>query len=110
MVRTSPGLNHHAASRLLKIAENVRKDAGLLRKTLELSQTRKMPPVVVILDSESNWLRAFNPKFLVEGGVIGTQHREFLWPAETPDGIWHDLPHWHELKGAHLYARHGAKL
>ncbi len=79
-----------------------------LFEILELSQTRKMPPVPVILVGESYWRRAFDPEFLVEEGVIDPEDRDLFWFAETAEEIWQDILYWHELKGEPLYPRREA--
>ncbi len=79
-----------------------------LFEILELSQTRKMAPVPVILVGESYWRRAFDPEFLVEEGVIEPEDRDLFWFAETAEQIWQDILHWQELKGEPLYPPPGA--
>jgi uncharacterized protein (TIGR00730 family) len=75
-----------------------------LFEILELSQTRKMPPVPVILVGETYWRRAFDPDFLFEEGVIDSEDRELFWFAETAEEVWHGILRWYELKGEPLYA------
>ena len=70
-----------------------------LFEILELSQTRKMPPVPVILVGESYWRRAFDPEFLVEEGMIEPEDRELFGFAESAEEIWHDILSWYEKKG-----------
>jgi uncharacterized protein (TIGR00730 family) len=69
---------------------------------LELSQTRKMPPVPVVLVGESYWRRVFDPDFLLEEGVIEPEDRELFWFSETADDIWRDILKWHDMKGEPL--------
>ncbi|MBN9491636.1 MAG: LOG family protein [Alphaproteobacteria bacterium] len=73
-----------------------------LFEILGLSQTRKMPPVPVILVGESYWRRAFNPEFLVDEGVIDPEDRELFWFSESAEAIWRDILRWYELKGEPL--------
>jgi uncharacterized protein (TIGR00730 family) len=73
-----------------------------LFEILELSQTRKMPPVPVILVGESYWRRAFDPQFLVDEGVIEPEDRELFWFSESAEAIWRDILRWYELKGEPL--------
>jgi len=75
-----------------------------LFEVLELSQTRKMPPVPVILVGEAYWRRAFDPDFLFEEGVIDSEDRELFWFAETAEEIWQGILRWHERKGEPLCA------
>jgi len=67
-----------------------------LFEVLTLSQTRKMPPVPVILVGEAFWRRAFDPDFLVEEGVIDPEDRELFWFRETAQDIWDDILKWYE--------------
>jgi uncharacterized protein (TIGR00730 family) len=75
-----------------------------LFEILELSQTRKIPPVPVILVGEAYWRRAFNPEFLFEEGVIDPEDSELFWFAETAEEVWHGILQWYELKGEPLHA------
>ena len=74
-----------------------------LFEILELSQTRKMPPVPVILVGEAYWRRVFDPDFLFEEGVIDSEDRELFWFAETAEEVWQGILRWYELKGEPLY-------
>jgi len=74
-----------------------------LLEVLELSQTRKMRPVPVILVGEAYWRRAFDPEFLFEEGVIDSEDRELFWFAETAEEVWRGILRWYELKGEPLY-------
>ena len=81
-----------------------------LFEILELSQTRKMPPVPVILVGEAYWRRVFDPDFLFEEGVIDSEDRELFWFAETAEEVWQGILRWYELKGEPLYgAAHRAR-
>ena len=73
-----------------------------LFEILELSQTRKSPPVPVILVGESYWRRAFDADFLVEEGAIEPGDRKLFWFAETAEQVWRDILHWYEAKGEPL--------
>ena len=73
-----------------------------LFEILALSQTRKMPPVPIILVGEDYWRRAFNPEFFVEQGVVDPEDRELFWFAETPQQIWQGILRWYEKKGQPL--------
>lgn len=75
---------------------------------LELSQTRKILPVPVILVGESYWRKAFDPDFLVEEGVIDPEDRELFWFAESADEVWQGILAWYELKGKPLCASGGS--
>ncbi|MBS0524090.1 MAG: LOG family protein [Proteobacteria bacterium] len=73
-----------------------------LFEILELSQTRKMQPVPVVLVGESYWRRAFDPDFLLEQGMIDPEDRELFWFAESAEAAWRGILAWHERKGAPL--------
>ena len=73
-----------------------------LFEILELSQTRKMPPVPVILVGEDYWRRAFDADFLVEEGVIDPEDRELFWFAESAESIWSGILRWHDIQGTPL--------
>jgi uncharacterized protein (TIGR00730 family) len=73
-----------------------------LFEILTLAQTRKLPPVPVILVGESFWRRVFDPDFLVAEGTIDPEDRDLFWYAESADEIWRDILTWYELKGEPL--------
>lgn len=78
-----------------------------LFEVLTLVQTRKMPPLPIILVGESYWRRVFDPEFLVAEGVVDPEDRDLFWFAETAEDIWNDILHWHELTGGPLGSRNG---
>jgi uncharacterized protein (TIGR00730 family) len=69
---------------------------------LTLAQTRKLPPVPVILVGEEYWRGVFNPDFLVEEGTIDPEDRDLFRYAETAEQIWREILRWYELKGEPL--------
>ncbi len=73
-----------------------------LFEILELSQTRKTPPVPVVLVGEEYWRRVFDPQFLVDEGVIEPEDRELFWFADKASHIWTSILQWHELNGVPL--------
>ena len=77
------------------------------RQILELSQTRKMPQMLVILVDESCSRGASNPESLVEEGVIDLKDHALFWLAETAEPIWRDILHWYELNAESLCLAHG---
>jgi hypothetical protein len=79
-----------------------------LFEILALSQTRKMPPVPVVLVGESYWKKVFNADFLVEEGVIDPEDRELLWYANSAEETWQTILQWYEMKGEPLL-KGGAK-
>jgi uncharacterized protein (TIGR00730 family) len=78
-----------------------------LFEILELSQTRKMPPVPVILVGEAYWRKAFDPDFLVDEGVIDPEDRELFWFAESAEEVWRGILTWYEMKGEPLCVNAG---
>lgn len=70
-----------------------------LFETLTLIQTRKIPPVPVILVGRAFWKGAFDPDFLVEEGVIDPEDRDLFWFAETAEEIWEDIRRWYQHAG-----------
>ena len=73
-----------------------------LFETLTLIQTRKIPPVPVVLVGEDYWKRAFDRDFLVDEGVIDPEDRELFWYAETAQEIWDDIHRWYDKAGLTL--------
>jgi len=73
-----------------------------LFEILTLAQTRKLPPVPVILVGEEYWRGVFNVDFLVEEGTIAPEDRDLFWYAETAEQIWRDILTWYEMKGQPL--------
>jgi len=76
-----------------------------LFETLTLVQTRKIPPLPVVLVGEEYWRQAVNFDFLVDEGVIDPEDRELFWFAETADDIWQGILHWHQSAGRSLLKR-----
>ena len=73
-----------------------------LFEILALSQTRKMPPVPVVLVGEAFWRRAFDPKFLLEQGMIDPEDLGLFMFAESADAIWRSILDWHARRGEPL--------
>jgi uncharacterized protein (TIGR00730 family) len=73
-----------------------------LFEVLALTQTRKTPPVPVVLIGESYWRQVFNPDFLFQEGVIDAEDLELFWFAETASDAWRSILGWHERKGEPL--------
>src|SRR5215217_824727 len=73
-----------------------------LFEILTLAQTRKLPPVPVILVGEEYWRGVFNADFLVEEGTIAPEDRDLFWYAETAEQIWRDILTWYDMKGEPL--------
>lgn len=71
-------------------------------ETLTLAQTRKIPPLPIVLVGEAFWRRAFDVDFLVAEGVIEPEDRELFWYAETATQIWDGILAWCEKAGAPL--------
>jgi uncharacterized protein (TIGR00730 family) len=73
-----------------------------LFETLALVQTRKMPPVPIVLVGEAYWRQALNIDFLLEEGVIDVEDRDLFWYAESANQIWDSILRWHEANGTPL--------
>lgn len=73
-----------------------------LFEILELTQTRKMPQVPVILVGEAHWRRVFDPQFLVDEGMIDPADRRLFWFVETAEQIWTDILGWYAERGQPL--------
>lgn len=65
-----------------------------LFETLTLAQTRKIPPLPIVLVGEAFWRGVFDVDFLVAEGVIEPEDRELFWFAETADEIWSSIVEW----------------
>ncbi len=75
-----------------------------LFETLALIQSRKIPPVPVVLVGEQFWRRAFDVDFLVAEGVIDAEDRDLFWYAETAQDIWDGILYWQHVNGTPLFA------
>jgi uncharacterized protein (TIGR00730 family) len=78
-----------------------------LFEVLALSQTRKTPPVPIVLIGESYWRRVFNPEFLFQEGVIDAEDLDVFWFAETAADAWQSILRWYAMKGEPLIATEG---
>jgi uncharacterized protein (TIGR00730 family) len=76
-----------------------------LFEILTLSQTRKIPPVPVILVGEDYWRKAVDLDFLVDEGTIDPEDRELPWFANSAEEAWHMILRWYEMKGEPLLKR-----
>jgi uncharacterized protein (TIGR00730 family) len=70
-----------------------------LFETLTLVQTRKMPPVPVVLVGRAYWDRLLNLDHLVDEGLIEPQDRALIAYAETAEEAWDAVVHWHARCG-----------
>jgi uncharacterized protein (TIGR00730 family) len=68
-------------------------------ETLTLIQTRKMPPVPIVLVGRAYWERAFDVEFLLSEGTIDPEDRELFGHAETAEQAWRMICHWHAAAG-----------
>jgi uncharacterized protein (TIGR00730 family) len=75
-----------------------------LFETLTLIQTRKIPPVPVVLVGGNFWRRVVDIDFLVDQGMIESEDRELFWYAESAQEIWQGILDWHVLNGEPLLA------
>jgi len=68
-----------------------------LFETLTLIQTRKMPPVPVILFGREFWERAIDLDFLVEEGTIAPEDAQLVSYAETAAEAWETIARFHGI-------------
>lgn len=74
-------------------------------EVLALSQTRKMPPVPVVLVGEDYWKRVFDADFLVDEGVIDPEDLDLFLYANSAEEAWQGILRWYEMKGEPLLRR-----
>ncbi len=74
-----------------------------LFEALTLVQTRKIPPLPIVLVGARYWRQAFNVDFLVDEGVIDEEDRDLFWFAETAHEIWDGIRRWHRANGDELF-------
>ena len=74
-----------------------------LFEALTLIQTRKIPPIPVILVGQAYWTKVFDLDFLVDEGVIDAEDRDLLWFAETAEEVWDDIERWYKRAGLALF-------
>jgi uncharacterized protein (TIGR00730 family) len=65
-----------------------------LSDALCLVQTRKIPPMPIILVGEPFWRRALDIPFLVEEGLLTAEDAEIVQYAERPAEIWGAIRDW----------------
>ncbi len=73
-----------------------------LFETLTLIQTRKIPPVPVVLVGEEFWRGAVDMDFLAAEGVIDEEDLELFWYADTAQEAWDGILDWHRRNGTPL--------
>ena len=71
-------------------------------ETLTLVQTRKIPPIPVVLVGERYWRRVVDIDFLVEEGTIDPEDRDLFWYAETAQEVWEGILAWYGANGRPL--------
>jgi uncharacterized protein (TIGR00730 family) len=74
-----------------------------LFEALTLIQTRKIPPLPIVLVGESFWRKAIDFDFLVDEGVVDSEDRELFWYAEQADEVWQGILSWHRENGSPLF-------
>jgi uncharacterized protein (TIGR00730 family) len=70
---------------------------------LTLIQTRKVPPIPVVLIGEDYWRRVFDSDYLLEVGSIDAEDVELFWYAETAADAWTGIRQWHRINGTKLF-------
>jgi uncharacterized protein (TIGR00730 family) len=66
-----------------------------LFETLTLIQTRKMPPVPIVLFGREFWEKAINLPYLVEEGTIAPEDLDLVSYAETAAEAWETIARFH---------------
>jgi uncharacterized protein (TIGR00730 family) len=66
--------------------------------TLCLIQTNVMRPIPVVLVGRSFWQTAWNPEFLRDEGMIGSQDIDLFSYAETADEILDQILRWYRVR------------
>jgi uncharacterized protein (TIGR00730 family) len=74
---------------------------------LTLIQTRKVPPMPVVLIGEAYWRSVVDVEFLAECGSIDVEDTELFWYAETAAEAWDGICTWHKLNGRPLLCGDG---
>ena len=77
---------------------------------LTLIQTRKVPPMPVVLIGEDYWRRVFDSDYLLEVGSIDAEDMELFWYAETAAEAWNGIRQWHRVNGSELFEEGGDVL
>jgi hypothetical protein len=70
---------------------------------LTLIQTRKVPPMPVVLIGEDYWRRVFDIDYLLQVGSIDAEDTELFWYAETAADAWAGIRRWHRVNGSPLF-------
>ncbi len=70
---------------------------------LTLIQTRKVPPMPVVLIGEAYWRNVFDIDYLVGAGSIDPEDIELFWYAESAQEAWSGIRKWHEVNGSSLF-------
>jgi hypothetical protein len=70
---------------------------------LTLIQTRKVPPMPVVLVGEDYWRRVVDIDFLLEMGSIDAEDLELFWYADTAAEVWEGIRTWHRDNGSPLF-------
>ncbi len=71
--------------------------------TLTLIQTRKVPPMPIVLVGEAFWRSVFDVEFLLESGHIDQEDLDLFWYAESAQEVWEGILQWHHKNGTDLF-------
>jgi uncharacterized protein (TIGR00730 family) len=74
-----------------------------LFETLTLVQTRKIPPMPIVLAGEAYWRQAFDMDFLVSQGVVAPRDRQLFCYADTAPEIWNAIERWYRRAGEKVF-------
>jgi uncharacterized protein (TIGR00730 family) len=74
-------------------------------ETLTLVQTRKMPPVPIVLVGREWWRRVLDLGFLVDEGVVDEEDAELFTMADSAGEAWEAIGSWYRERGQPLFDR-----
>jgi uncharacterized protein (TIGR00730 family) len=74
-----------------------------LFETLTLVQTRKMPPVPIVLVGREWWQQVLNLQFLLDEGVIDEEDAELITVADSAGEAWEAIRRWHRERGQPIF-------
>jgi predicted Rossmann-fold nucleotide-binding protein len=56
-----------------------------------LQQTRKAPPVPIVLFDRAYWRQVVNFEALIETDMVAAEHRDLFEFADTPEEAWQSI-------------------
>jgi uncharacterized protein (TIGR00730 family) len=70
-----------------------------LFETLTLIQTRKMPPIPIVLFGRDYWEKAINFQFFEDEGMVSKEDRDLFCFAETAEEAWEKIATYYRERG-----------